>query len=65
MFTIYGMAKEQADRQYKKCDRCDGRTPCPESTCLWAACLANGGEGRTYCTAPATDREARVTRYGM
>lgn len=65
MYTIYDMNKEIADRRYKKCDRCQGAVPCPVSTCMWAGVLANGGEGKTYCTAPDMDKEARITRFGM
>lgn len=65
MYTIRNMTKETADRQYKKCDRCQGAVACPESTCLWTGVLANGGEGKIYCTAPDENREDRITRYGM
>lgn len=65
MFIIYNMSKAAADRQYRKCDRCEGKIPCPESNCLWAGVLADGGEGKTYCTAPEGEKESQITRFGM
>lgn len=64
MVTIYEK-KETAERQYTKCDRCGGRIACPSSTCMWAGVLAEGGEGKTYCTAPDVPQDYRVTRYGQ
>lgn len=65
MLTIYNMDKAGADKRYSKCDRCNKRVACPESTCMWAGMLANGGEGRVYCTAPDMDTKDRVTRFGQ
>ena len=62
MFTIRE-DKEYAEKNFKRCDRCC--TQCPESNCLWAAVLANGGDGKIWCTRPNMDEQARITRVGM
>ena len=64
MQTIY-KEKVVADKMYGKCDRCGKRAACPESTCMWSGVLASGGEGKIYCTAPAMDKKARITRFGQ
>lgn len=62
MFTIHS-TKKQADETFKDCDRCNGS--CPESNCMWAGVLANGGEGKIYCTVPDLDEDERITRFGI
>ena len=61
MITIH-QEKQYADKAFKHCDRCC--TQCPESNCMWAAVLANGGDGKIYCTQPDMDEQDRITRFG-